>query len=223
MFGMGEREDDRDDARRAPRPRWLTLLAVLLLLVGGRLFITSVSDLHRVASGKPEVLDLDGSLDAQQEALLRGQVVLGNALSRHRPVSLALNAIARLGLGLLYLFAVAAIFSGDARGRRVGVLVGWAGVVVSVGHALFLVGVVRPMLPWLAPMLGDALARDAVRAGRAGFDPRLATAQASFFLLQVPLAVTGMAVVWSLALIAYFRGRRVRLFYNGRRRQADHD
>ncbi|MBN2576743.1 MAG: hypothetical protein JXP73_19420 [Deltaproteobacteria bacterium] len=220
MSGAGERADGRD---RPPRPRWLTFLAVLLLLVGGRLFVTSASDLHRVATGTADVLDLDGSLDAQQETLLRGQVVLVNALSRHRPVSLAVHALARLGLGLLYLFAVAAIFSGDTRGGRAGLLAGWAGVVVSAGHALFLVAVVRPMLPWLAPMLGDALARDAVTAGRTGFDPHLVAAQASFYLLQVPLAVTGVAVAWSLVLVAYFRGRRVRLFYNGQLRQVDHD
>jgi hypothetical protein len=208
---------------RPRRPRGLTLLAILLLLLGGRLFITSASDLHRVATGRAEVLDLDGTFDAQQEALLRGQVVLGNALARHRPVALAGHAAARLGLGLLYLFAVAAIFSGDARGRRVGVLAGWAGLAVSTLHALFLVGVVRPMLPWLAPMLEAALARDAARAGRGAFAPDMVAAQADFFLLQIPLAVTGLAVVFSLVLIAYFRGRSVRLFYNGQLRQADHD
>jgi len=96
----------------------MTSLTVLMLLLGGRFLVTSASDLYRVATGKAEVLSLDGSLNAQQEVVLREQVVLGNALSRHRPVSLSIHAVARLGLGLLYLFAVAAIFSGDRRGRR---------------------------------------------------------------------------------------------------------
>lgn len=217
-LGRDER-NEREGARR--RPRWMTLLTVLLLLLGGRFFVTAVSDLHRVATGRAEVLSLDGSFDAQQEALLRGQVVLGNALSRHRPVSLAASAVARLGLGLIYLFAVAAVFSGDARGRRVALLAGWAGIVVSAGNALFLMLVVRRMLPWLTPMLTDAFAQDAARAGRAGFDPGTVAAQARLFLLDVPLVVTGMGVLWSLLLIAYFRGRRVRLFYN-QPRQADH-
>jgi hypothetical protein len=194
---------------------------VLMLLLGGRMFFDSVSDLHRLVTGKAEVLSLDGSHDAQFEARLREQTVRDNALSRFRPVTLAVHAVARLGLGLLYLFAVAAIFSGDARARRVSLLAGWAGVAVSAGHALFLLLVVRRMLPWLVPMLGDALVKDAARAGRSVPEAGMVTEQAQLFLVHVPLVVTGMAVLWSLLLIAYFRGRRVRLFYN-QPRQADH-
>ncbi len=202
------------DADRRRRPRWMTLLTVLMLLLGGRMFVTGVSDLNRLLTAQPEVLSLDGSLDAQQEALLRGQVVLANALSRFRPATLAVHAVARLGLGLIYLFAVAALFSGDARGRRVSLLAGWAGIAVSAGNGLFLVLVVRGMLPWLEPMLADALARDAARAGRPLLDADAVALQARLFLLEVPLAVTAMGVLFSFILIAYFRGRRVRLFYN---------
>src|ERR1700690_4354943 len=87
------------------RPRWLTLFTVLMLLVGGRMFFSSVTDLQRLISGKPELLNFDGGFDAQQEALLRGQIVLANALSRSRPAVLSAHAVARLGLGLIYLFA----------------------------------------------------------------------------------------------------------------------
>ena len=203
-----------NDVDRRRRPRWMTLLTVLMLLLGGRMFVTGVSDLNRLLTAQPEVLSLDGSLDAQQEALLRGQVVLANALSRFRPATLAVHAVARLGLGLIYLFAVAALFSGDARGRRVSLLAGWAGIAVSAGNGLFLVLVVRGMLPWLEPMLADALARDAARAGRPLLDADAVALQARLFLLEVPLAVTAMGVLFSFILIAYFRGRRVRLFYN---------
>jgi hypothetical protein len=217
---MGWGSDDAQERR--PRPRWMTLLTVLMLLLGGRLFITSASDLHRVVTGAAEVLSLDGSQDAQQEALLRGQVVLSNALSRHRPISLAVHAVARLLLGLIYLFAVAAVFSGDQRGRFVSVLAGWAGLAVSVGHVLFVLGVVRGMLPWLEPMLAYAFAEDAARAGRPAFSPDVVAAQARVFLVDVPLVVAGAAILWSLLLIAYFGGRRARLFYN-QPWQAPHD
>ncbi len=199
----------------------MTLLTLLMLLLGGRFFLTSASDLYRVATGKSGVLSLDGSIEAQQEMLLRGQVVLGNALSRHRPVSLTVHALSRLGLGLVYLFAVAAIFSGDRRGRRAAVLAGFAGIGVCAGNAFFLEVVVRRMLPWLTPMLADALAQDAVRAGRPVLGAGDVAAHARLFLLEVPLVVTGLGILWSLVLIAYFRGRRVRLFYN-EPRQADH-
>ena len=219
---MHERRRE-SDSPASRRPRGLTLLAVLMLLLGGRFLVTSVSDLHRVATGKVELLSLDGSLDAQQEALLRGQVVLGNALSRHRPVSLAVHATGRLALGLIYLFAVAAIFANDARGRRAGLLAGWAGIGVCAGNTLFLAVVVSRVLPWLEPMLADALMQDAAKLGRALPDAATLAAQARLFLVDFPLLVTGLGVLWSVVLIAYFRGRRVRLFYNGQRRQADHD
>jgi hypothetical protein len=185
------------------------------------MFVTSVTDLQRLATGKAEVLSLDGSLDSQQEALLRGQVVLGNALSRFRPATLGVHAVARLVLGLVYLFAVAALFSGDARGRRACMLAGWTGAVVSAGNALFLVLVVRGMLPWLVPTLAEAFAEDALRAGRPVPDAGAVAEQARLFLIDVPLAVSGMGVFGSLLLIAYFGGRRVRLFYN-QPKQADH-
>jgi hypothetical protein len=200
----------------------MTLLTVLMLLIGGRMLVTGLSDLHRVATGKAEVLALDGSIDAQQEVLLRAQVVLSNALARHRPVSLSVHAVARVGMGLVYLFAVAALFSGDGRGRWASVLAGWVGVAVSAGNALFISVVVRGMLPWLHPMLAHAFAQDAASAGRAPLDPAAVETQANLFLHEVPMAITAVGVLWGLLLIAYFSGRGVRLFYNQRKR-ADHD
>ena len=219
---MTERRGERDKPEgRRRRPRWMTVFIVLMLLLGGRMFFGSVSDLYRVTSGKPEVLNLEGNLDPQQETLLRGQIVLGNALSRYRPAVLSVHALARLGLGLIYLFAVAAAFSGDARGRRVCLLAGWAGIVVSAGNAMFLLLVVRRMLPWLLPMLAEAFAQDAARAGRAVPVAEAVVEQARLFLVEVPLAMTGMGVAFSLVVLAYFSGRRARLFYN-QPKQADH-
>jgi hypothetical protein len=219
---MSERHEDRGSSPgRRKRPRWMIFFTVAMLLLGGRMFLGGVNDLHGMVTGKAETLSLDGSLDAQQEALLRGQVVLANALARARPMALALHAAAGLGLGLLYLFAVAAVFSNDPRGRRVAVVAGWAGIAVSVGNALFLIRVVRRMLPGLLPTLVDAFAQDAARAGRAVPPGEAVAEQVSLFLCDVPLMVTGMGVVFSLLLIAYFAGQRVRLFYN-QPRQVDH-
>ena len=206
-------EEDKPEGRRR-RPRWMTFFTVLMLLLGGRMFLGSVTDLHRLVSGKPEILNLEGNLDPQQEALLRGQIVLANALSRYRPGVLAVHAVARLGLGLIYLFAVAAVFSGDARGRRAGLLAAWAGIAVCLGNAVFVLLVVRQMLPWLMPTLGEAFAQDAARAGRALPTAEAVAEQAQLFLVDVPLVVTGMGMVFSLLLLLYFRGRQMRLFYN---------
>ena len=196
------------------RPRLMTLLTLIMLLVGGRMFFGSVTDLHRLATGKPEILTFDGSLNADQEALLRSQVVLANTLARTRPVALCCSAFARLALGLVYLFAVAAIFSGDSRGRRVSLLAGWMGMAVSAANAFFLVLVVRSMLPRLAPALVDALAGDAERAGRVAPGLDAVAVQARLYLFDLPIAVTGMGMVLSLVLLAYFGSRRMQLFYN---------
>jgi len=211
---LGGRNERNSSIGAGRRPRFMTLLTLLMLLLGGRMFITGASDLYRVVTGKAEVLNLDGGLNAENEVILRGQVVLDNALARFRPVTLTLHALARLGLGLLYLFAVAALFSGDARARRACLLAGWTGIAVSAGNALFLVVVVRRMLPWLLPMLSFAMAQDATRAGRPAPEAVMVAEHARLFLVDVPLVVSGMGVLWSLLLIAYFRGRRVRLFYN---------
>ena len=213
-------ERDAPEGRRR-RPRWLTFFTVLMLLVGGGMLHGSATDLHRLISGKPAVLYLDGGFDPLIEAQLRGQVVLANALARHRPVTLALHAVARLALGLILLFAVAAIFSRDARGRRAALLAAWASLVVYAGNAMFLIGVVRQMLPWLLPTLVEAIAQDSARVGREAMAADAVVLQARILLVDFPLMGTGMGMVFGLLLLLYFRGRRMRLFYN-QPRQADH-
>ncbi len=199
----------------------MRLFTFLMLLLAGRMFFGSVTDLHQLMTGKPEVLHFEGKLNPEQQALLRGQVMLVNALAREHPAVLAIHAAARLALGLVCLFAVAALFSNDPRGRRVSVLAGWAGVVVSAANAMLLTLVVRKMLPALGPALATALAQDAARAGRSPPAAAMVLQQARLFLLEVPLVVTAMGIAFGLLLVAYFGGRRVRLFYN-QPRQADH-
>lgn len=218
---MNIRRDDGKDSRHEPdakfegeRPRFLTLFAVLLLLIGGRLFFTSVSDLHHVATGNPHRVFLDGTLDAQSEILLRAQTVLANALQKAKPLSVFAHGVARLALALIYLFAVAALFSGDRRGRRVGQLCGMAGLATCLVHLLFIFSIIRPNLPGVLPSLTQALAEDATRAGRSLLPPELAAEHAHIFLVWVPLVVTLLGALFSLLLMVYFNSRRLRLFYN---------
>jgi hypothetical protein len=205
----------------ARRPRWMTFLTVLMLLTGGRLLFGSFTDLQRVVTGKPDVLSLDGTFNAQQEMMLRAPVVLGNALARHRPVALAMHAVVRLVLGCLYLLAVAAVFAKDPRAARVAVSAGWIGVAGSGVHALFLVMVVRGSLPPLLPALAEAFAEDARRAGRPVLGMDVVAAQSHLILVDGPLVVAALGAAFSLVVVLYFGGRRARLFYN-QLKQADH-
>lgn len=132
------------------------------------------------------------------------------------------HALARLALGLVYLFAVAAIFSRDPRGRRASLLAGWTGIVISLGNVLFLMLVVRPALPGLLPALVEASTQDALRAGRTVLPAQTIAEQSQLFLVDVPMVVTALGITFSLILLAYFAGPRARMFYN-QSRQVDHD
>ena len=214
----GRDERNQPDRRsfqlgRQRRPRWMTFFTILMFLLGARMFLGSVDDLYRLTTGKPEILNLDGGRDAQQEALLRSQVVLDNELFRHRPGVMTAQATARLLLGLAYLFAVAAVVSRDLRGRRACLLAGWMGLGASAGNAVFLVLWVGKALPWVLPRLVEALAEDAIRFGRPAPTAEVVAEQARLFLIDGPVALCGMGMVLSLVLLAYFAGRRMRGFY----------
>jgi hypothetical protein len=215
----GRDQQGAPDGRRR-RPRLLTFLTVLMLLVGGPMLIGSMSDLHRVWSGQPDTFKAEGNFTPEQEGLLRIQLLFSNALLRYKPVVLSLHAVARLGLGLLYLFAVAAVFSDDRRGRRVSLLAGWAGLSVSIANVFYLIFVVRGMLPWLLPGMSEAFGKGA-RDGSTAPPPESVAQQAHMLLVDLPMLATGLGVVFSLVLLAYFASRNVRLFYN-QPRQADH-
>jgi len=195
------------------RPRWLTFFTVLMFLTGARLFLGSLDDLYRLVTRKPEVLNLESNRDPQQVAVLRAQVVFDNELSRSRPGVLALQAVVRLVLGLVYLLAVAAVLAKDVRGRRVCLVAGWLGLAASAGDAIFLSLWVSKSLPGLLPRLAEAFAQDAVRFGRPEPTGELVAEQARLFLVDGPLAMCGMGMVLNLVVLAYFAGRRMRGFY----------
>jgi hypothetical protein len=195
------------------RPRWMAFFTFLMFLVGARVFLGSVDDLYRLATGKPEVVYLDGSRDPQQEALLRAQVVFDNELRRARPRVMLAQALAHLLVGLVYLLAVAAVVAKDARGRRVCLIAGWLGLAASAGNAAFIVLWASKALEWVVPRLAEALAADAARLGRPVPTIDMVAEQAQLFLIDGPVALCGMGMVLSLVLLAYFAGRRMRWFY----------
>jgi len=206
----------------AGRPRWVTVLAVLMLLAGARLFFGSLTDLRRLATGRSMVeVRLDGLADANQEVLIRGQLALDEAVDRAHPVAAVVQAVARLALALAYLFAVAAVFSGDPRARPVSLIAAWAGMALHLGSGAFLLAVVRPGVARAVPVLQEVAAKAHARTGDA--PPALADlAQlTSTLMVQVPLLSSALGVAFCVLLLVYFGGRRGDLFYNGRA-GADH-
>jgi hypothetical protein len=191
----------------------MTFFTVLMFLLGARLFLGSLDDLYRLATGKPEVLNLDSSRDPQQAALLRAQVVLDAELGRVRPGVMTAHAVGRLVLGLIYLLAVAAVVAKDLRGRSVCLFAGWLGLGSAAGNAAFFLLWVGKLLPSLLPRLAEAFAQDAIRFGRPAPSAELVAEQARLFLVDGPVALCGMGMMLSLVVVAYFAGRRMRWFY----------
>lgn len=212
------------DSFRLPtrRPRWVTVLAVLMLLAGARLFLGSLTDLRRLATGRSMAeVSLDGLANAEQEVLIRGQIALDEAVDRAHPVAAWTQAVARLALALVFLFAVAAVFSDDPRARQASVWAGWGGLALHGGSGLFLLMVVRQGVAGVLPVLQQVSAQAHARAGDTPPASVDLAQLASTLMVQVPLLTSSLGVLFSILLLVTFGGRRGRLFYNGSA-EADH-
>jgi hypothetical protein len=198
------------------RPRWATVLAVLMLLAGARLFLGSLTDLRRLATGRSMAeVSLDGLADANQEVLIRGQIALDEAVDRAHPAAAWVQDVTRFALALVFLFAVAAVFSDDPRARRASVVAAWSGLVLHVASGVFVLTVVRSGVTDALPVLQQVAARAHARTGDAPPSPADLAQLASTLVVQVPLLTASLGVLFSILLLVTFGGRRGRLFYNG--------
>jgi len=199
----------------AGRPRWVTVLAVLMLLAGARLFLGSLTDLRGLATGRSMVeARLDGLTDVNQEVLIRGQLALDEAVAHAHPVAARVEAVARLLLALLFFFAVAAVFSNDPRARPASVIAGWAGMALYLGSGLFLLAVVRHGVADAVPVLQAVAAKAHARTGDAPPALEDVVQLTSTLMVQVPLLAAALGVLFCVLLLLYFGGRRGDLFYN---------
>ena len=215
--GEGTRRPSGEESRQPRRrPRWVTVLAVLMLLAGARLFLGSLTDLRRLVTGRSMAeLRLDGVVDAEQEVLIRGQLALDEAVDRAHPVAARVQAAARLALGLVFLFAVAAVFSDDPRARSASVLAAWIGMALHAGSGLFVLTAVRGRVADLLPALQQVAAQAHARTGDTPSASADLAQLASTLVIQVPLLSAALGVLFSVLLLVTFGGRRGRLFYNG--------
>jgi len=198
------------------RPRWVTVLGVLMLLAGARLFLGSLTDLRRLATGKSMAeVSLDGLASAEQEVLIRGQIALDEAVDRAHPIAAWTQGVARLALALVLLFAVAAVFSDDPRARSASVWAAWGGLALYGSNGAFVYLVVRQGVAGAMPILQQVAAQAHARAGDAPPAPADLVQLASTLMVHVPLLTSSLGVLFSVLLFVTFGGRRGRLFYNG--------
>ena len=214
--GEGTRRPSGEASRQPRRrPRWVTVLAVLMLLAGARLFLGSLTDLRRLVTGRSmAALRLDGVVDAEQEVLIRGQLALDEAVDRAHPVAARVQVAARLALGLVFLFAVAAVFSDDPRARSASVLAAWIGMALHAGSGLFVLTAVRGRVADLLPALQQVAAQAHARTGDTPSASADLAQLATTLVIQVPLLSAALGVLFSVLLLVTFGGRRGRLFYN---------
>ena len=167
---------------RRSRPTWVVVLAMAMLIFGGGLLQEAASTLR----GLP-----GRGLSAASGAAPEVQELVAGVASRAaaHPVAVRLNALSKLVLALLLLYAVAAVFSADPRARGATLLAAWAGIVHQIGDGAFLFLVVWP--------------RSAVEL------PRVTHA--------IILGTGLLGVAFSVLLLTFFGGRRGRGVFGPRR------
>jgi hypothetical protein len=186
--------------RPAPRPRWVVVLALAMLAFGGHLLTVGVSTLP--AHARPAASDATPDL--------QGIAAMVSAIAEAHPVAVRVNALSKVLLGLLLLYAVAAVFASDPRARAATLLAGWVGIGYHVGDALFRFLVVRPGVVEAAPLLASLVTSQRP----AGSTPL--SGQDMVSLHDLVIVGTGLAgVAFCVLLLAFFGGRRGRGFFVG--------
>jgi hypothetical protein len=187
--------------RPGQRPRWVVVLALGMLVFGGHLLTIGVDVL--TAHPRPTATATDATPD------LQGIAALVSATADAHPIAVRVNALSKVLLGLLLLFAVAAVFASDPRARAATLLAAWVGIGYHLGDGLFHVLVVRPGVVDAAPLLASLVASQ-----RPGSTPL--SGQDMVSLHDAVIAATGLVgVAFCVLLLAFFGGRRGRGFFGG--------
>jgi hypothetical protein len=192
----------RPGAGRRPgqRPRWVVVLGLAMLAFGGHLLTIGVSTLPEHPRGAIG----DASPD------LQGIAAMVSAIADAHPLAVRLNALSKVLLGLLLLYAVAAVFASDPRARWATLLAAWVGIGYHVADGLFRFLVVRPGVVEAAPLLANLVTSQRP----AGSTP--ISGQDMVSLHDIVILGTGLGgVAFCVLLLTFFGGRRGRGFFGG--------
>jgi hypothetical protein len=178
----------------------VVVLALAMLVLGGHLLLGGMTILT-MAGEAPRAAD-------GADATARDLQAVRASLAVTHPVAVRCNALSKIAFALLLLFAVAAVFSSDRRARGAALLAAWAGIGYHLADGLFLFLVVRKGVVSAAPMLASWAASQ-VPAGTAV--PSVGQLISFTDLLIVVSGLVGIA--FCVLLLAFFGGRRGRLFF----------
>lgn len=218
---MGDRRDTSEDSqlpawaqRRqalARRPTWVVVLAMAMMAFGGHLLTGGLSILRGLGASEVTMPAAVPSGDAAAEASAvasRDLAAVARSAGREHPWAVRGIAAAKVSLGLLLLFAVAAVLTWDPRGRMAVLIAAWAGIAYHIGDALFLFLVVRKGVVAAAPQLASLAA-----ANGETLSPEAMASLADTAMLIVTLVTTAVGMAFSVVLLTYFGGRRGRALY----------
>jgi hypothetical protein len=185
------------------RPTWVLVLALAMLVFGGLLLISGARQLAE--PGGQRGLDPNASVQVTQDVKAVNEA-LARAYSEH-PTAVRVNALSKVVMGLLMLFAVAAVFASDPRARKATMLAGWLGIAHQVGDLIFMLRIFRKGVVAGAP----ALVSLAARQSSAGNAPTASAVISAFDVFIVGLGALG--ILFSVVLLTFFGGRRGRTFF----------
>jgi hypothetical protein len=200
-------------AAHAPqhRPAWLVILSSLMLLAGGYSLVAGMLKLRDptmiLMVGGAETLDSDADVDLNRQ-LLAARVA---AVTPHRS-GLRIEAGCEVGLALFTLYATAAVFSRDRRGRALTLAVGLLGI----GYQLAVLPLYLALTQDYAARGSALLARSIVETvgpTSADLTPEQITARLHSAIVGGPLVAAAVGIVGSLVLLFFFGGRRGKLLY----------
>jgi hypothetical protein len=186
-----------------PRPTWVVVLALAMLVFGGRLLITGIEQMSGSGMERPNEEGASAHIISDVKAV-NDRV---EQSYREHPVAVRLNATSKVAMGLLMLLAVATVFAGDARARKAAMLAAWAGIAFQLTDVAFKLLILRKGMVAAAPVLVNLVARQSGAA-------RAPSATAVISVLDIFLVSPGiLGVLFSVVLLTFFGGRRGRSFF----------
>jgi hypothetical protein len=195
-------------AAQAPthRPTWLTVLTSAMLVYGGITLVGALLTLRQPKAMSVMAIANMARPTESPETMQKLETLSAELVARHRG-QIRAGALVSLGVGLLTLYAVAAILSRDPLGRRLAMLTACVGIVYQIGSVPL--GVV--MARQAAAQGGPVLAQVVIDSGRqpTGFTP----AELPQLMIIPAVLAAALGVLCCFVLLGYFGGRRGRALY----------
>jgi hypothetical protein len=183
-----------------PRPTWVWVLTLAMLIFGRQLLITGLEQMSGSGMERPNE-------EAASAYITKAQNDSVEQSYREHPLAARLNGTSKVVMGLLMLLAVATVFAGDARARKAAMLAAWAGIAFQFTDVAFSLLILRKGMVAAAPALVNMMARQS-GAARA---PSVSAIISVFDIVLVSPGILG--VLFSVVLLTFFGGRRGRSFF----------